>query len=152
MKKLLIIFLLLNSSIIFAKVPQFSDYPAPVFKGKNVAMQLNENTKNYRTRFGYLKNEKPNFAGHYVIDFFGCGTSCIIGIAFNVRNGATQFLPSGALTACYKEASFTDYEIYYRANSRLFITSGGYDNEEGCSTKYFIEQNGQFKLIKTQPF
>ncbi len=105
MKKLLIIFLLLNSSIILAKVPQFSDYPAPVFKGKNAAMQLNENTKNYRTRFGYLKNEKPNFAGHYVIDFFGCGTSCIIGIAFNVRNGATQFLPSGALTACYKEAS-----------------------------------------------
>jgi len=121
MKKLLIIFLLLNSSIILAKVPQFSDYPAPVFKGKNAAMQLNENTKNYRTRFGYLKNEKPNFAGHYVIDFLGCG-------------------------------SFTDYEIYYRANSRLFITSGGYDNEEGCSTKYFIEQNGQFKLIKTQPF
>jgi hypothetical protein len=136
---------------IYAKDPKFNDYPVQVFKGKNAPLKLNSNTSNFKTRFRALANSKPNYAGHYVVDFFGCGGGCISGMAYNVKTGATQFLPFDTLSGCYTDDGYIDQSIDYQVNSKLFIAYGSDGSADGkCLVKYYVEQNGQLKLIKSK--
>lgn len=154
LKKILLLIIGLVSVEVYAQGPKFSDYPANLYTGKNAPLVLNKMTSNFKTRFRALENEKPNYAGHYVVDFFGCGGGCIAGMAYNVKTGATQFLPFGALTNCYTDnGEVVDKEIEYRVNSKLFITAGSDDSGDGeCLIQYYVEQNGKFKLIKSTPW
>ena len=129
---------------------KFSDYPVSIFTGKNATMILNKDTRTFRTRFGYLKNEKPNYAGHYVVDTFGCGGGCIAGMAFNVKTGETQFLPFGALSGCYRDGKYIDQDYEYKVESRLLVSTGMHDGDESCSVKYYVEEKGKIKLKKTE--
>lgn len=140
-----------SSAGVYAKDPQFNEYPAQVYKGKNAPLILNSNTSNFKTRFRALANSKPNYAGHYVVDFFGCGGGCISGMAYNVKTGSTQFLPFDTLAGCYTDDGYIDQEIDYSVNSKLFIAYGSDGFSEGkCLAKYYVEQNGKLKLIKSQ--
>ena len=139
------------SIIAHAKDPQFEDYPANVYKGKNSTLKLNSNTSSFKTRFKSISNSKPNYAGHYVIDFFGCGGGCIAGMAFNVKTGATQFMPFDTLTGCYIDEEYFDQKIDFKVNSRLFIAYGSDGQADSpCLVKYYVEQNGAIKLIHTK--
>lgn len=152
LRKVLLVLLSVVFSVgVYAKDPKFNEYPAQVYKGENAPLVLNSNTSNFKTRFRALANSKPNFAGHYVVDFFGCGGGCISGMAYNVKTGSTQFLPFGTLAGCYINDEYFDQDIDYKVNSKLFIAYGSDGSAEGkCLAKYYIEQNGKFKLIKSQ--
>lgn len=151
LKKCLIgLFALLLCSGLYAQIPKFSDYPAQVYKGKNAPLLLNSQTANFKTRFRALAKTKPNYAGHYVVDFFGCGAGCVSGIVFNVKTGQTQFLPFGGLMGCYKNDEYIDQDFDFDVKSKLFVTYGQTESDNQCQTRYYVENNGKIELLKSK--
>jgi hypothetical protein len=106
--------------------PKFDEYPAEVYRGRNAKVRLDTpDAKNYRTRLREASRQKPNFAGHYVLVTWGCGTQCQYGAVVNVLNGRVTFLP--ASVCCGDE---DDQPFYYRVNSRLIVFAGMLNESE----------------------
>lgn len=64
-------------------MPRFETFPAgPVFRGRN-HLVLGRNDMAFRTRLREAAAQKPDFAGHYVLARWGCGTECINGAAID---------------------------------------------------------------------
>lgn len=62
-------------------LPDFSKYPIPeaeLFKGTPAPVDLSsyKGAKTYKTKLQEGEKEGPNFAGHYTVVSFGCGTQC----------------------------------------------------------------------------
>ena len=153
MKKIMALFLFLISFLTVAHAaPQFKDYPVDVYKGKPRAFVVDKDTRSFRTRFKEV-GRQVDFAGHYALGGFGCGTSCCAPIAVNLKSGKGVYL-LGATTGCYKENGFVDPEYHYKPNSRLFIFAGVIDGDpdERCLVRYYVEQNGKLVLIDKQLF
>lgn len=141
------ILLLFLSTYAYADSPVFENYSVSVYQGKHANLILNSKTKLYKTSFRALQRENVNFAGHYVVNFIGCGAGCALGIGFNVKTGNTLFLPFGSISGCELKDEYIDQEYEYRADSRLIISTGLHDGENQCSVKYFIENEGEFLLL-----
>jgi hypothetical protein len=76
--------------------PQFSDFPAgAVFHGTPAAVDLSSarGARSFRTvlRSGAAKG--PNFAGHYAVVTWGCGTACERFALVDVRTGKVWMSP-----------------------------------------------------------
>jgi hypothetical protein len=57
--------------------PQFSDYPVQdIYRGKPASPVLNKNQRRFRTVIREGAKSKVEFAGHYTIPVFGCGSAC----------------------------------------------------------------------------
>lgn len=145
-------------------IPKFKDYPADkMYSGKNHALVLNEFGKEFKTRLSNaLKTNKPDFAGHYIVTSWGCGTSgCNTGAVIDAITGVAYPLPV-ALSSVYplkKEFESEHYdgqELIYKANSRLMIFAGnleGLEQGDGEDTIAFYEfKDGKFKLLKSMPY
>ncbi|MGC4128939.1 MAG: hypothetical protein QM564_05125 [Bergeyella sp.] len=97
---------------------KFEDFPVNKIEEKNPKLKINTNvssyTKMYRTMIkqSFEKNE-TNFAGKYIIDYWGCGSPCATGIAINGKNGKLIEIPSAS--AGY------DSPYKFRKDSRLLI-------------------------------
>lgn len=132
----------------FANTPQFKDYPAKVYTGPAAKLKLNnEFAKTFKTRFSSALNQKPTFAGEYVLVSWGCGAGCVVDAFVNKRTGEVvedSFGGDGEETI---EAS--------RLNSKLLVTKetivdGDY-NPIGERVKHYTIENSKFKLIKLVP-
>ncbi|OUY08198.1 hypothetical protein [Acinetobacter populi] len=129
--------------------PQFQDYPAKTFVGKNQPLKLNAQSKKYRTLFTQMSQQKPNFAGQYVMETVGCGGGCSFALAFNAKTGQSFILPD-TFADCYSvQKGFTQNDIFYQKDSHLVIAVGSrYGDQEKCETVYYLVENDQFKQIK----
>jgi len=111
-----------------------------------------------RTRLSEALAGGVNFAGHYIVAGWGCGTGCISGAIIDARTGNVLWpLPLNALGVWYDGQNYADEPVAYRKNSRLLIISGSpgvRDNEKDKPNgKYYYEWNGKdLKLIKFVPF
>ena len=76
--------------------PKFSDYPARITRtGSPVRVKVysTADTSCFRTMLRQTARQGVRFAGHYAIDYWGCGTSCArIGIV-DLRNGRAYVSP-----------------------------------------------------------
>ncbi len=87
----------------------------------------------------YSREHRVDFAGHYKMALFGCGTACFSGAVIDVVTGQVIWLP-------FKELSLTDYfePVSYCRNSRL-IRFVGIVDESGPNTQSYYElKNGHF--------
>lgn len=59
--------------------PRFEDFPAELYTGKNAKLNAESDpaTRAFRTRIKEWSKEKPNFAGHFILATWGCGSDCI---------------------------------------------------------------------------
>ena len=131
------------------KVPQFKDYPAiEKFNGKNAPPRLITRTdKMYRTMLREGATGKPNFAGHFIVATWGCGTQCIMGAVIDANTGNVYWLPHS--TCCWDQIDDNFEPIEFRLNSRLIIFSGLRD-EDGDNGAHFYEfKEGKFIHIKS---
>jgi|GEM_PF-331163 len=144
------------------KIPKFKDYPAEkTYTGKNHSLVLDEFSKQFKTRLSdAIKNNKPEFSGHYIVTGWGCGTSgCNTGAVIDVITGQTYPFPV-ALSSVYPvKPEFGDsdgQEHIYRLNSRLMIFAGnleGMEQGNGEDTIAFYEfKDGKFVLLKAMPY
>ena len=96
-------------------LPRFEDYPAgPIYRGRVAPLveSSSPTARMYRTRTRQALAEGVNFAGHYVVARWGCGTGCLWGHIVDARTGrAVADLPSSTPS------------VVFRPDSRLFVVN-----------------------------
>ena len=131
-------------------VPLFKDYPADeVYNGKNAPLVLTKSDRLFRTRLREAARQKPNFAGHYILTTWGCGTTCVTGAVIDANTGRVYWFPH---TTCCWDANVDDKfnPIEFRLQSRLIVFSGRRnekENDNGAHSYKF--ENGHFIYIRS---
>jgi hypothetical protein len=146
------------------KALSFGDFPAvTIFGGTPAPPQLRTaGQRLFRARIREAAQEGPNFAGHYTIAEWGCGTSCDSVAVVDARTGTVFGGPFGQLPKAllyYGRALKYDRDangnyvhdaLSYKLNSRLLIARGC-PNDADCGI-HFYEWNGfEFKTLRTLP-
>ena len=135
------------------RVPQFAQFPSPTYRGPFGRVDLSSpNIYQYRTRLRNGAQLPPNFAGHYQLVQWGCGTECSAGAVIDALNGQVTFLPT-AVTQGMEAAMDAKFKaVEFRADSRLIVFSGQI-NETGVLGTHFDLWNGSdFLELLTLPF
>jgi hypothetical protein len=140
--------------------PGFRSYPATVDKARVSAINFKNNpgARTMRTRLTEALHGGVNFAGHYIVAGWGCGTVCISGAIIEARTGNVLWpLPLNALGVWYAGDSYVKDPVEYRKNSRLLIIRGSpgvKDNEqEKPNGEYYYEWTGSdLRQVKFIPY
>ncbi|MEP6903452.1 MAG: hypothetical protein ABJA66_17125 [Actinomycetota bacterium] len=148
MKKLLFfIFLMLFSFNAFAqKTPLFKQYASKVEKVKvqKVNFASHKRAKTFRTNLSNALKEGVNFAGHFILATWGCGTNCSDSGIIDARTGNVYFpkeLEGIGIGFCEIDYENTE-PLAFKPDSRLLVLSGfkgGDLNSEktSCGIYYF---------------
>ena len=155
---LLAAFLLAFSSIGFAQspTPTFTRYAVKVEKKKNVRVNLrsHRDANKFRTNLRNAAKEGVNFAGHYILTTWGCGTNCSQSAIIDARNGRV-FFPDQLEGAGFGFCELPDdtEPVVFQADSRLLVLNGfkGGDlsQENAPCGIYYLEWTGRnFKQVQ----
>ncbi len=149
--------LLAFSSIGFAQsTPTFTRYAVKVEAIKNVRVNLksHKDANMFRTNLRNAAKEGVNFAGHYILATWGCGTNCTQSAIIDARNGSVFFprILEGAGSGFCDLPDDTEV-LVYKAGSRLLVLSGfkggDLESENGRCGIYYLEWTGtDFKQVK----
>jgi len=133
--------------------PRFGDFPALGSPPpRNAPLVLTPRDRLYRTRLRAAAAGRPNFAGHYVLVTWGCGTECLMGAAINARTGRVTFLPFA--TCCFGEApEGTEDMIAFRADSALLVLIGIRDERRAdVGAHYYRIEGDRLVHLRDVPF
>ncbi len=172
--KLLIVAVVVFCAATFAfgqKQPTFAKYAVKTEKIRSVTVDLksHKNARMFRTNLKNAAKEGVNFAGHYILTDWGCGTNCSEWTIIDGRNGKVYFprefegvgfgfcdLPENGLPAdAPKTRDDLGEALYFKADSRLVVLTGfpggGLDNQKVKCGNYYYEWTGtglkQVKLV-----
>ena len=140
------------------KVPawalKFTDFAATgSFHGKPAAPILaTQRQRMFRTAIRDAAAKGPNFAGHYTIAEWGCGSGCVSSVVVDAITGKVFAAPFRILTMPLPESEGGhEYQgAVYQLNSRLFIADGC-PEEAGCGTYYYEWSDNKFKRLRFDP-
>ena len=151
MRWLLTVFsILLVSPAWAALLPQFASFRAdPVYRGRSARPIFSDpSAYSYRTRILDSAKQPVNFAGHYHLATWGCGTSCAMGAITDAITGRVTMLPFSI--CCYSGPMDEGLAIIGKPTSRLIVFSGQ-RNEEGLNGTHFYEFDGrEFRFIMSK--
>ena len=143
-------------------IPQFNDYLVDqIYTGKNHPLVLSEFGKTYRTRLSHVLNDgKPDFAGHYIVVKWGCGSSgCNTGAVVDVITGEAYPFPVSISSVYPLKPEFSNddgQELIYKLKSRIMVFAGnleGTTHGSGEDTVEFYEfKDGVFTFLKSVPY
>jgi len=128
---------------------RFEDYAvSKVFKGKPATAKLTTaRERKFRTRLTEDSRGGPNFAGHYTVVFWGCGTGCAQTAIVDAYDGRIVWVPLD-WTDIPDEADVADNRNF-RLNSRLLIlTRSNYDAHATYTEYAFLAANSGLRLIR----
>src|SRR6185437_13966353 len=143
--------------------PKFGDFPVhQVFKGKPAEPQFRPGEDEYPNGVGHFRGgvtfdaeRGPNFAGHYTLARWTCGSGCSSAIVVDSVTGRLyRHMPFGVLVLPWSDIGFEPYS--FRLDSRLLIVQGYFDvdvpdkNSE-CSRRYYEWTGTSFKLLRKVP-
>src|SRR4051794_36214809 len=76
------------------RVPRFEDYRVPLtFAGSAVAPDLSDpEARRFRTRLREASASGPNFADHFTLVTWGCGTECHVVAVIDAVTGIVTFV------------------------------------------------------------
>ena len=132
---------------------RFEDFPAltgpPV---RNAPLILTPRDRQYQTRLRAAAADRPNFAGHYVLTTWGCGTECLYGAAVNLRTGRVTFLPFA--TCCFSEAPDGNKGmVAFRRDSALLVLLGMRgERGDGMGSHFYRIQGDRLAHLRSVPF
>jgi hypothetical protein len=156
----------IRPSDIPSDAPRPGDYPAKPYAGPNAVPDVHAHPRSrmYRTQLRGWSTEKPNFAGHYILATWGCGTGCTQIAVIDALSGKV-FHPPGARTnyaldvhgdllvdagSSPRRADFG--ALRYSADSRLLVLFGTPESRAGNrGISYFVWENGGLKRIRFVP-
>lgn len=151
------------------KVPSFAQYGAKVekFRSINVNLKSHKHARTFRTNLRNAAKSGVNFAGHFIMTGWGCGTNCSEWAIIDARSGRVFFprefegvgfgfcdLPEHAMPSDGPKLSDdADGPLYYKPGSRMAVltgyTGGGIDNKRARCGNYFFEWSGtRLKQVK----
>lgn len=114
--------------------PTFDAYPSGEIYTENVApinFSSHPKAPMYRTRLINAAKEKPNFAGHYILTKWGCGSSCLMFAILDVKTGRVHIPDFAIFNMASKEA------LSYRSNSTLLIIQGAVGGDSLAGPFYY---------------
>ena len=129
------------------RLPRFEDFRvSEAFKGKPASVKpTSRRAREFRTMLRTNAEQGVNFAGHYVVATWGCGSDCSSIAIIDARNGNVYFTPSllwiGGLR--YQELD----RLEFRRNSSLLIAAGA-RNDQGSGKYFYLWKNNVLKLIR----
>jgi hypothetical protein len=139
-------------------VPDFGDYAAPVYKGRAAALKLTTpEARGYRTRLREGARRAVNFAGHYKLHTWSCGTGCLQTAFIDAKTGDVFFPKEldGFIVCFYQPGAVESLEeaLQFRKGSRLIVMSGypvsERDKDAPKKGLYYYEWTGrELKLLK----
>ena len=130
-------------------LPQFQDFPVSVISTKQSAQPIlaTPRAREYRTQLNQAGSGTANFAGHYILAQWGCGTACVAGAVIDALTGQVTFFPF-VNVCCWQNMHQQGAPIDFRVNSRLIVFSGQLDERGTIGTHYFAFRHGRFKLLR----
>ena len=146
--------------------PSGANYPAKPFAGVNAAPDVNREARSrrYRTQLRGWAREKPNFAGHYILATWGCGTGCteiaiidaITGKVFHPLGARSNYIDNvheDLLVDGDSSPRRADFgALRYSVDSRLFVLIGTPEQrEENRGISYFVWENDRLSRIRFVP-
>jgi hypothetical protein len=157
MKKILIIGLLLNTLFASAQTLTYSKYPAKLEKvtTQEISLKSHKEARIYRTNLKKaLSNGKVNFAGKYILTYWGCGSGCAQGAIIDGQTG-NVFFPVEMQGIYAGGVELGDHDMLeYKNNSNLLIihgyAGGGFNPEKETQQGiyYYLWTGTNFKLLK----
>lgn len=133
------------------RVPQFREYAvSEAYKGKTAQLVLRRDDRMFRTRLlDAARNQKPNFAGHYILTTWGCGTSCLMGAVIDAKTGRVHWWNFSVCCWSFDvDEKFQPIEV--RLNSKLIVFSGARNEKEGdVGTHFYKFESGRFVHLKS---
>lgn len=133
------------NSTSFVNGLSFSEYSAgPVYDGSvsSVDFDTNQYAVQFRTAIESAMGKGVNFAGHYVLATWGCGTSCESSAIIDARNGAIVVFNL-----------LSEEGVAYTKDSRLLIVNPTKDYPlerlmgRQVATDYYVLDEGNLYLI-----
>ena len=126
----------------------FKNFPVSfIFNGVTAPVRLTEpTTKSYRTRITNAAAREPvNFAGKYILETIGCGTSCLLVAAIEADTGNVYWAPFLSICCWHGEGS----KVEYRRDSTLIIFRGLRSELEGDYGVHYYRMDKGFHYIKS---
>jgi hypothetical protein len=133
-----------------ARAPRFEDYPVrEVYKGPVAPVRLDSRrARMFRTRLREDSRTGPNFAGHYTVVVWGCGTGCAQMGVVDSKTGRVYFPPVEYMDIPDMEDEAVRSQ-WFRLDSRLLrITKDFYDGTGGYTAYYYLFEGGRFRLLR----
>lgn len=127
--------------------PKFSDFRVSQrFLGKNATPKITDKWRLFRTRISSASKRLPNFAGHYRVVQWGCGSDCLKFVLLDLRSGSVYDAPFESLWLdAYQTHGWRGAGLEYHANSRLLLADGC--ASDACSTSYYEWTGTAFRVI-----
>ena len=144
--------------------PRFEDYSENVYRGARAAPNLHSNptTRMFRTRLKEWAKVTPNFAGHFILATWGCGTECTqisiidaytgkiyhpFGARWNAAVNVHQALLQPTTDAWHGAGA-----IRYREDSRLLVLIGMPEERvENRGISFYVWDRTKLKRIRFIP-
>jgi len=158
----LLVLLLPLATIVRAQknaLPAFEQFRvAETLTGKPAPPKITGKHRSYRTRIREGAAKGPNFAGHYTIATWGCGTSCVSIAIIDAKDGSVYDGPFGFLgygmplkyERRYSSMSDRFEPLSFRIDSRLLAVRGC-PQHENCASYFYEWDDSRFKLIRKIP-
>lgn len=141
---------LAGSTLAQTRVPHFKDYPVShVYTGRNAQVVLkHRDDRMFRTMLREASKEKPNFAGHYILTAWGCGTSCLMGAVIDAQTGHVYWW--NFTVCCWRSIDDNFEPIEFKRNSRLIVFSGARnEKEDDIGTHFYKFESGHFVHLRS---
>jgi len=133
---------------------KFTDFAAPEsFHGKPAKPILTTKAqRTFRSAIVGAAAKGPNFAGHYTIAEWGCGSGCMSVAVVDTVSGKVFPGPFKILSMPMAESEGArEYQgTVYELKSRLFIADGCLE-EARCGTYYYEWSDNKFKQLRFDP-
>ncbi|HEX8354950.1 MAG TPA: hypothetical protein VF611_18730, partial [Pyrinomonadaceae bacterium] len=123
--------------------PRFEDYPArAVYKGPAAPVRLDSRkARMFRTRLREDSRSGPNFAGHYTVVVWGCGTGCAQMGVVDAKTGRVYFPPVDYMDIPDMEDAGARARVFRLDSRLLVITQTSYDGRGGYTAYYYLFDN-----------
>ncbi len=129
------------------RLPRFQDYAVREnYKGKVASVKLTSSSaRMFRTMLRQNAKEGVNFAGHYILATWGCGSDCHSFAIIDAKTGTVYFSP---LISFVGGQLFQEEDrLQFRKNSRLLVVAGAKDDEE-IGKFYYEWKNNRLRLLR----
>lgn len=128
-------------------LPRFEDFPVREFyQGKNAPIRLTSpQAREFRTRLREAAEQKPNFAGHYILATWGCGSGCRMPAIIDAKSGKATMIPFTVTTMGEEVIA----PLQFNVKSNLLIVNGSRDEGMENGTFYYKWENNRLELIRS---
>ena len=136
--------------------PRLGDYPVPeIWREATAPLKIHSRPEqSFRTRLITASKQPPNFAGHYRVTIWGCGSECVSGAVIDLATGQVLAPPLGGGTAYFSvcQSAYEGSGVDYRLDSRLMIVRCGLNYIERLDKNvpdsyYFVLDDNHFRQV-----